>query len=141
MMKKILLAIFFCFISSFAQNDSTTAPKPEYDVVVKMEPVEQPQTIDAGVDVAPKKGNWLLMTTCGIALWDAVTLLLMASYEDEAKNAFDEAKKDFVTKEEYEEQRKEIKENQKWRDIWRTQFFIASGLLLLSSVAYVSFYF
>ena len=140
-MKKILLAIFFCFISVFAQNDQATAPKPEYDVVVKMEPVEQPQSIDAGVDVAPKKGNWLLMTTCGIALWDAVTLMLTASYEDEVQTAFDDAKKEFVTPEKNEEQRKEIKENQKWRDIWRTQFFIASGLLLLSSVAYFTIYF
>ena len=96
-----LLAVFFCFISAFAQNDPTTAPKPEYDVVVKTEPVEQPQTIDAGVEVAPRKGNWLLLTTCGIALWDAVTLMLMAGYEDDARNAFDEAKKDFVTEEEY----------------------------------------
>lgn len=140
-MKKFLLAVFFCFISAFAQNDPTTAPKPEYDVVVKTEPVEQPQTIDAGVEVAPRKGNWLLLTTCGIALWDAVTLMLMAGYEDDARNAFDEAKKDFVTEEEYKEQRKEIKDAQKWRDIWKTQFFIASGLLLLSSVAYFTIYF
>lgn len=124
-----------------AQAAPVAAPEPvetpAQTVYVVVEQPAEPKKVETGIENKPTKQDWLLYTGIAASAWSLISLCSFGAFDEDAKELYEDADTQMMSRDTYEQTRAKIKHKQKWRNIWGMHAAISAGVVALTWIPWI----